>query len=76
MTARLISSRLDAKARTVLPKVVRDVLGLGPGDQIGYAIRDGLVILTAIKMPLFQEDPFACFDEWASRADTEGYASL
>ena len=23
-----------------------------------------------------KEDPFACFDEWASEADTKGYASL
>jgi hypothetical protein len=23
-----------------------------------------------------QADPFACFEEWASEADTEGYASL
>ena len=48
---------------------------MGPGDQIGYAIRNGRVILTAIKRPLAQEDP-ACFDEWSSEADTEGYASL
>jgi AbrB family looped-hinge helix DNA binding protein len=76
MTDRSITSRLDARARTVLPKAVRDALGLGPGDQIGYAIRDGRVILTAMKKPPSQEDPFACFDEWASGADTEGYASL
>jgi len=29
------------------------------------------VVLSAIKQPAVQEDPFACFDEWASEADTK-----
>ncbi len=71
-----MTSRLDAKGRTVVPKAVREALGLGPGDQVGYTLLDGRVILTAMKKPLFQEDRFACFDEWTSQADTEGYAWL
>jgi AbrB family looped-hinge helix DNA binding protein len=67
---------LGVKAQTVVPKAVREALDIGPGDQIGYTIHDGRVLLTAVKKPLPQEDPFACFDEWASDADTEGYASL
>ncbi|MGH6895594.1 MAG: AbrB/MazE/SpoVT family DNA-binding domain-containing protein [Geminicoccaceae bacterium] len=59
-----------------MPKEVRAALGVGPGDQIGYSIQNGRVILTAIKRPVAQDDPFACFDEWALEADTEGYASL
>jgi hypothetical protein len=51
-------------------------LGVGPGDQIGYSIQQGSVILTAIERPLAKDDPFTCFDEWASPADTEGSASL
>ena len=71
-----MTSRLGAKGRTVVPKGVRETLGVGPGDQIGYSFGNGRVILTAIKRTLAQDDPFACFDEWASEADTEGYASL
>jgi hypothetical protein len=59
-----------------VPKEVRETSGVGPGDQIGYTIRNGRVILTAIERPLAEDDPFACFDEWASEADAEGYASL
>jgi len=73
---RFVTSRLGVKSQTVVPKEVRAALGVGPGDQIGYSIQNGRVILTAIKRPLAQDDPFACFDEWASEADTEGYASL
>jgi bifunctional DNA-binding transcriptional regulator/antitoxin component of YhaV-PrlF toxin-antitoxin module len=76
MTTMFVTSRLDAKVRTVVPKAVREALDLGPGDQICYTILDGRVFLTAMKKPLSQKDPFACFDEWASQADTEGYASL
>jgi AbrB family looped-hinge helix DNA binding protein len=74
--SRLVTSRLDLKGQTVVPKAVREALGIGPGDQIGYSIQSGHVILTAITRHLTQDDPFACFDEWASNADTESYASL
>ena len=73
---RFVTSRLGVKSQTVLPKEVRAALGVRPGDQIGYSIQGGRVILTAVRAPYSEEDPFACFDEWASEADTEGYASL
>jgi antitoxin PrlF len=76
MTNTFVTSRLGVKAQTVVPKGVREALDIGPGDQIGYTIQDGRVIITAVKKPLSQEDPFACFDEWASDADAKGYASL
>jgi hypothetical protein len=74
--SRFVTSRLGVKAQTVVPKEVRAALGVGPGDQIGYTIQNGRVLLSAIKRPPAQDDPFACFDEWSSEADTEGYASL
>ena len=69
-------SQLGLKGRTLVPKAVREALGVGPGDQIGYSIQNRRVILSAIKRPRAEDDPFTCFDEWASPADTEGYASL
>jgi antitoxin PrlF len=71
-----VTSRLGVRSQTVVPKAVREALGVGPGDQVGYAIRNGRVVLTAVRKPAVREDPFACFDEWASEADTVGYASL
>jgi len=76
MTDIFVTSRLGVKAQTVVPKAVREALDVGPGDQIGYAIHEGRVVLTAVKRPPPLEDPFAGFEEWASEADTEGYASL
>jgi antitoxin PrlF len=74
--SRFVTSRLDVKGRTVLPKAMREALGVRPGDQIGYSIQNGYVLLTAIERPLTEDEPFNCFDEWASPADTEGYSSL
>ena len=73
---RFVTSRLGVKSQTVVPQEVRAALGVGPGDQIGYTIQNGRVLLSAMKRPLPQDDPFACFDQWSSEADTEGYASL
>ena len=71
-----VTSRLGVRSQTVVPKAVREALGVGPGDQLGYAIQNGRVVLTAVEPPAVPEDPFACFEEWASEADTKGYASL
>jgi bifunctional DNA-binding transcriptional regulator/antitoxin component of YhaV-PrlF toxin-antitoxin module len=49
--SRFATSRLGVKSQTVLPKEVREALGVGPGDQIGYSIQNGRVILSAIKRP-------------------------
>jgi antitoxin PrlF len=73
---RFVTSRLGVKSQTVVPKEVRAALGVGPGDQIAYSIQNGRVVLTAIKRPPAEDNPFACFDEWASEADTKGYALL
>lgn len=75
-TSTFVISRLGVKSQTVVPKEVREALGLRPGDRIGYTIQNGRVILSAIRRPPALDDPFACFDEWASEADMEGYASL
>ena len=40
-------SRLTAKGQTTIPAEVREYLGLKPGDQIIYAMKDGKVELKA-----------------------------
>ncbi len=36
---------IDAAGRVVIPKLVREVLGLAPGTQLEVEVRDGLVVL-------------------------------
>jgi AbrB family looped-hinge helix DNA binding protein len=69
----LVTSRLGTKSQTVVPKQVREALGVASGDQVGFTIRNGRVILMAIRRMAARDDPFACFDEGA---DTKGDASL
>lgn len=71
----MIVSRITSKAQTTVPQAVRNALGLRPGDDIAYEIRDGQVLLTKAR-PSAQDDPFAAFDEWAGEADRKAYAGL
>lgn len=68
-------SRLTSKAQTVIPKSVRDRLGLKPGDQLRYVFVDGRVVIERMKTET-EDDPFATFTEWASEADDIAYKSL
>ena len=49
---------------------MRDALGVGSGDIIGYEIKDGVVIMRAMApddgLP---DNPFALFTEWADEHD-------
>jgi bifunctional DNA-binding transcriptional regulator/antitoxin component of YhaV-PrlF toxin-antitoxin module len=55
------------------PILVREQLGVGPGDELVFDCGpDGVRIE---KAPA-EDDPFATFDEWASAADDEAYRDL
>ncbi|MEO5338629.1 MAG: type II toxin-antitoxin system PrlF family antitoxin [Magnetospirillum sp. WYHS-4] len=41
-----ITSRVTSKAQTTVPMAVRAALGVGPGDEISYAIEGDRVVLT------------------------------
>jgi antitoxin PrlF len=71
----MITSKLTSKAQTTIPLPVRNALGLGPGDQLAYAIEGERVILTKSTMTP-ADDPFTTFSEWSSEADRKGYAGL
>ena len=71
-----ITSRLSVKAQTVLPQAVREHLGIGPGDEIEYELRDGCAVVRPIRRKRPVEDPFAVFTEWSGPADEEDYADL
>ncbi len=72
--AAMVRARLGVKSQMVLPKRVREVLGLAPGDQFAFVINGNEV--RVVRAPAEGEDPFACFTEWASEADRKGYADL
>jgi bifunctional DNA-binding transcriptional regulator/antitoxin component of YhaV-PrlF toxin-antitoxin module len=68
-------SRVSVKSQTVLPREVRDVLGVRAGDTLRYRFTDQGVLID--KAPAREtDDPFAAFSEWSSEADDKAYAKL
>ena len=67
-------SKVSVKSQTVLPREVRDRLGVRPGDTLRYRLTaDGVLI---DKAPAEADDPFAAFTEWSGAADEKAYADL
>ena len=69
-------SRISVKSQTVLPKQVREALGVNPGDTLRYRMtKQGVVIDKAVRA-IDADDPFAAFAEWSGAADDEAYGDL
>jgi antitoxin PrlF len=68
-------SKVSVKSQTVIPRAVREQLGLRPGDMLRYRLTGGGVLID--KAPANEaDDPFATFTEWSSEADEKAYADL
>ena len=68
-------SKVSVKSQTVIPRAVRERLGLQAGDSLRYRLTDEGVLID--KAPAADvDDPFAAFSEWSSEADEKAYAGL
>ncbi len=68
-------SKFSVKSQTVIPREVRERLGLKPGDTLRYRVtEDGVLLDKAAANEA--DDPFAAFSEWSSEADEKAYGSL
>ena len=68
-------SKVSVKSQTVIPREVRERLGLKPGDTLRYRVTGDGVLLD--KAPASEaDDPFAAFSEWSSEADEKAYGDL
>lgn len=68
-------SKITSKSQTVIPKAVREKLGLKPGDLLRYVF-DGKRVVIEKACTEGEDDPFATFDEWSSKADEKAYRGL
>ncbi|MFZ5616100.1 MAG: AbrB/MazE/SpoVT family DNA-binding domain-containing protein [Pseudomonadota bacterium] len=68
-------SRISSKSQTVIPKAVREKLGLKPGDSLRYRFEGNRVMIERAA-PEAEDDPFAVFTEWAGEADEKAYRNL
>lgn len=69
------TARVSTKAQIVIPKRVRDQMGIAPGDLLLFEVREGELIVRRAPKPT-ADDPFAVFHEWAGAADTDAYEDL
>ena len=72
--ARPAFSKVSVKSQTVLPREVRQKLGIKPGDTLRYRMTERGVLVD--KAPDDSDDPFATFSEWSSDADEKAYGKL
>ena len=71
----MVYSKITSKSQTVIPREVREKLGLKPGDRVRYALTaKGVVLDKALNAA--DDDPFAVFTEWSSEADEKAYRDL
>jgi antitoxin PrlF len=68
-------SKVSVKSQTVIPREVRERLGLKPGDTLRYRMTDEGVLLDKA-LANETDDPFATFSEWANDADEKAYGGL
>jgi bifunctional DNA-binding transcriptional regulator/antitoxin component of YhaV-PrlF toxin-antitoxin module len=70
-----VYSKVSVKSQTVLPREVRERLGVGPGDRLRYVF-DASGVRLEKEAPREEEDPFVAFGEWSSEADEAAYGDL
>ena len=70
----VVTSKLTSKAQTVVPREIRERLGLRPGDTLRYRVTKAGVLID--KRPEPGDDPFVEFVEWAGREDEEAFKDL
>ena len=71
-------SRLSAEGQVTIPKEVREVLKLEPGDFVAYEIQSGEVILRRAEPfdAAFHQALSATLDEWDTPEDDEAFRDL
>jgi len=75
LEAKAVYSKVSVKSQTVLPREVRERLGVGPGDRLRYVFdARGARLEKAFSREV--EYPFVAFSEWSSDADEAAYADL
>jgi antitoxin PrlF len=70
----IATSKLTSKAQTVVPRAIRERLGLRPGDTVRYRLTKAGVVID--KRPAGTDDPFVEFVEWAEVEDEEAFGDL
>jgi antitoxin PrlF len=69
-----VHSRVSSKGQTVIPKAVREKLGLKAGDLVRFRVAKTGVTIDKVRPA--EDDPFVSFEEWRSDEDEKLYRGL
>jgi bifunctional DNA-binding transcriptional regulator/antitoxin component of YhaV-PrlF toxin-antitoxin module len=72
---RIAIVRVCAKARLLVPRRLRECLGIGVGDRLLLGERHAGSAVRPVSRDA-GEDPFPLFTEWSSEADARAYDDL
>ena len=75
----VITSKLTTKSQATIPKEIRAVLGLGPGDSVAFEIGENKKVVIRRATPVDFEFAAALegtLSEWLSKNDEEAYFDL
>ena len=74
-----VTAKITAKGQTTIPRQVRELLQVAPGDQIVWETTPGGTVTVRRADPLDLDYLLALeasLGEWASQADEEAYREL
>ncbi len=57
---RMKTAKVSAKGQIILPKEIRDALGVRPGDVVGFEEKNGVITIRKVA-------PHSPFDKWVGR---------
>lgn len=71
-------SRLSAKGQVTVPREIRQLLGIKPGDTVTYEVHDGTVTLRRAEPfdVAFHRALSTTLDEWSTPEDDEAFSDL
>jgi antitoxin PrlF len=75
-----LTAKVSSKAQTVLPKPVREKLGVKPGDTVRFRETNEGVVIEKVEELVYPDDwggdPFASFTEWATPEEDDAWKDL
>ena len=75
----VITSKLTSKSQATIPRKIRKILGVHPGDSVTFEVNDNSKVLIRKATPIDVEFAKALEDtltEWSSKNDDEAYGDL
>ena len=74
----MLTSRLSSKGQLTVPKKIREIIRISPGDVVAYEVEEGKVSLKRIEPfdAAFHAALSKTLDEWMTPEDEQAFRDL